>query len=68
MRKFQTGRDLAELFGKHENTIYKWIIEDRLFPNAFQVKRGWYVPAGDLQRVIRTGRASAPMPPHRRST
>jgi hypothetical protein len=38
MRQLQTVKDLATLFQKHENTIYRWITEDRLFPNAFRIK------------------------------
>jgi hypothetical protein len=58
VRKLQTARDLAALFGKNPNTIYKWIIEDRLFPTAFKVKDGWYVTDVDVRRLIRAGRAA----------
>jgi hypothetical protein len=56
MRQLQTVKDLAELFQKHENTIYKWIVEDHLFPNAFKVKDGWYVPLSDVERLMKAGR------------
>lgn len=56
MRQLQTVKDLAELFQKHENTIYKWITEDRLFPNAFKVKDGWYVPLSDVEKLMKSGR------------
>ena len=59
MRKLQTVRDLATLFQRHENTIYKWIVDDRLFPNAFRIKRELYVPLCDVERVIRQGCAAA---------
>ena len=59
MRQLKTVRDLATLFQKHENTIYKWILEDRLFPNAFKVKDGWYVTEADVRRLIRQVRAAA---------
>jgi hypothetical protein len=59
MRKIQTVKDLAELFGKHKNTVYKWIVEDRLFPNAFKVKDGWYIPENDITRLLRAGRTHA---------
>lgn len=59
MRKFQTVRDLAVMFQKHENTIYKWITADRLFPNAFKVKAGWYVPQNDVIRLMKSRRDSA---------
>jgi hypothetical protein len=57
VQKLQTVRDLVNLFQKHENTIYRWLTEDRLFPNAFKVKDGWYVPESDMRRVMRDGRA-----------
>ena len=59
MRKLQTVKDLSRIFQKHENTIYKWITEDRLFPNAFKVKNGWYVTESIIVRAIvrsQTGR------------
>lgn len=59
MRQLQTVKDLAELFQKHENTIYKWIVEDHLFPNAFKVKDGWYVPLSDVERLMKAGRVES---------
>ncbi len=59
MARFYTIKALAEMFGKHENTIYRWIVEDHLFPNAFQVKDGWFVPAGDLKKMIKSGRLNS---------
>lgn len=54
-----TVKDLARLFRKHENTIYRWIVEDRLFPNAFRVKDGWFVPVADVRQLIKSGRLDA---------
>jgi len=49
-----TVQTLAELFSRHPNTIYQWIKEG-LFPHAFKVKDGWYVPATDIHRLARGG-------------
>ncbi len=57
--KFYTTKALAELFDKHENTIYRWIVEDQLFPNAFKVKDGWFVPFADVKKLIKSGRLNA---------
>lgn len=59
MRRFYTVKMLCELFDKHENTIYEWINKDRLFPNAFKVKDGYYVPESDVERLMRQGRILA---------
>jgi predicted DNA-binding transcriptional regulator AlpA len=59
VRKLQTVKDLAKLFQKHENTIYRWIVEDHLFPNAFRVKDGWYVPESDVERLMRAGKVES---------
>jgi hypothetical protein len=57
MRQFLTVDDLAALFSKHRNTIYRWI-EEGLFPHAFQVKDGWYVPTTDVKQIVRAGRVN----------
>jgi hypothetical protein len=59
MRPLFTVKSLAAVFRRHENTIYRWLLEDHLFPNAFKVKDGWYVPESDVRRVMRDGRAAA---------
>jgi hypothetical protein len=59
MQKLFTVRMLAELFQKHENTIYLWITIDRLLPNAFQIKGGWYVPESDVKHLMRSRRQPA---------
>lgn len=52
MQKLYTVRLLTELFHRHPNTIYRWITEDHLFPHAFRVKDGWYVPERDVRSLI----------------
>ena len=47
--KYLTVKDLAELFQKHENTIYKWLDDGTIFPNARRVKDGWKVPDSDIE-------------------
>jgi hypothetical protein len=59
VRKLQTVKDLAKLFHKHENTIYRWIVEDHLFPNAFRVKDGWYVPESDVEKLMKAGKVES---------
>ena len=46
--KFYTVKMLAQLFIKHENTIYRWIVNDKLFPHALRVKDGWFIPSSDV--------------------
>jgi predicted site-specific integrase-resolvase len=44
---------LAELFDKTAETIYLWISEGTIFPHAFKVRDGWYVPASDVKRLMK---------------
>jgi len=37
----------------HENTIYDWLDQGGIFPNAFKIKRGWRIPREDVQRAKR---------------
>lgn len=50
-----TVRDLAALFKRDPETIYRWMAEGTIFPHAFKVKDGWYVPARDVNRLMRNG-------------
>jgi predicted site-specific integrase-resolvase len=69
-----TVKNLAELFQRGEETIRRWIAEGTVFPHAFKVKDGWYVPASDVRRLMKAGRINAnsptqdakpvPKPPH----
>lgn len=51
--KLLTVKDLAALFQKDEETIRCWIREGDVFPSAFKVKDGWYVPMIDVKRLMR---------------
>ena len=53
MRELHTVKDLAKLFHKHENTIYLWITEDRLFPQCIS----------DQARVVCDGGGCSPPDP-----
>ena len=53
MPKFYTVKVLAEMFGKDEETIRRWINDGDTFPHAFKVKDGWYVPSGDVKRLMK---------------
>lgn len=50
--KLFTVKDLATLFQKDEDTIRCWIREG-VFPNAFKIKDGWYVPASDIKKMMK---------------
>jgi predicted site-specific integrase-resolvase len=51
--KFYTVKVLAEMFGKDEETIRRWINDGDTFPHAFKVKDGWYVPSSDVKRLMK---------------
>lgn len=53
MAKLYTVETLSVLFSKHRNTIYLWIASG-VFPRAFKVRDGWYVPEGDVKKVMMT--------------
>jgi|CXWL01.1.fsa_nt_gi hypothetical protein len=66
MMKLFTVRMTAALFHKHENTVYRWLLDDRLFPNAFQINGGWFIPENDVRRLLKDGRLNrAAADPHR---
>lgn len=51
--KLYTVKALAALFDKDEETIRRWIGDGETFPGAFKVKDGWYVPVGDVKRLMK---------------
>lgn len=51
MPKLYTVSLLSSLFSRTEETIRDWIA-DGLFPRAFKVKDGWYVPESDVKKLI----------------
>jgi hypothetical protein len=53
MPKLYTVKAAATLFSRHEKSILIWI-EEGVFPHAFQIKRGWYIPESDIRRVMRS--------------
>ncbi len=50
--KLFTVKDLAILFRKDEETIRCWIRDGDVFPGAFKVTGGWYVPGGDVKHLM----------------
>lgn len=57
--KFYTVKVLAEMFGKDEETIRRWINDGDTFPHAFKVKDGWYVPSSDVKKLMKNSAPSA---------
>ncbi len=51
--KLLTVKDLCDLFQRDEDTIRRWIKDGDVFPNAFKVKDGWYVPVKDVKKLIK---------------
>lgn len=58
--KFFTVKALAELFSRDEETIRRWINDGDVFPGAFKVKDGWYVPSVDVKRLMKPPLDNAP--------
>lgn len=50
--KEYTVREVAQLVGKHEETVKRWIRTGK-FPNAYRNsdKEGWRIPEGDLPQL-----------------
>lgn len=52
IKKLLTVKDLSTLFQRDEDTIRAWIKEG-VFPHAFKVKEGWYVPSSDIKKMMK---------------
>jgi predicted site-specific integrase-resolvase len=53
LSKLLTVKNLCDLFQRDEETIRRWIKDGDVFPNAFKVKDGWYVPVGDVKKLMK---------------
>ena len=56
MPKLYTVKALAELFDRDEETIRCWIRKG-VFPSAFKIEDGWYVPASDIKKKMQPNQA-----------
>ena len=61
MPKLYTVQGLAHLFSRHVNTIRAWI-DDGVFPHAFKVKDGWYVPEKDVRMLMKVSPVGTVIP------
>jgi hypothetical protein len=51
MKALYTVSMLSATFSRGTDTIYLWL-KDGVFPHAFKVKGGWYVPHKDVHRLM----------------
>ncbi len=47
-----TVQKVSELISRRPRTIYRWLREG-MFPRAFKVKDGWFIPLADVKRMMR---------------
>jgi len=43
--------DVAKHFKVHDNTVYAWLENGTIFPNATKTKHGWKIPLEDVQAL-----------------
>jgi len=60
LSKLLTVKNLCDLFQRDEDTIRRWIKDGDVFPNAFKVKDGWYVPVSDVKKLMKKNSDDAP--------
>jgi predicted site-specific integrase-resolvase len=48
-----TIKQLSQYFHRSPRTLYRWIHEGVLFPHAYRVKDGWYVPKRDVLKLMK---------------
>ena len=52
MPKNLTVQKVSDIFSRTPRTICDWIKEG-LFPHAFKVKDGWFIPVADVKRLMK---------------
>jgi hypothetical protein len=45
---------LAKIFHRNAETMYQWLADGSVFPNAFRVKDGWFVPEKDVKQLMKS--------------
>ncbi len=58
MQKFMTVREVATVFRRSSDTIYRWILEGKTFQNVIKVKDGYLIPESEVERIIDEGKCN----------
>lgn len=48
-----TVQKVSELISRSPKTVRNWLREG-MFPHAFKVKDGWFIPLADLKKVMKS--------------
>lgn len=56
MQKFMTVKEVAAVFRRSQDTIYRWIFEGKTFQSVVKVKDGYLIPESEVNRIIEEGR------------
>lgn len=56
MQKFMTVREVAIVFRRSHDTIYRWILEGKTFQNIVKVKDGYLIPESEVEKIIEEGK------------
>jgi hypothetical protein len=54
MPKNLTVQKVAEIVSRTPKTVRNWLRKG-VFPHAFKVRDGWFVPLADVKRVMKAG-------------
>lgn len=55
MQKFMTVKEVAAIFRRSQDTIYRWISEGKTFQNVIKVRDGYLIPELEVKRIIEEG-------------
>jgi len=51
--KLLTIKEIAEIFKRSPDTIYRWIDEGKIFKEIIKIKGGYLIPETEVQRILR---------------
>lgn len=55
MQKFMTVKEVAIVFRRSQDTIYRWLADGKTFNKVVKVKDGYLIPEEDVKRMIEEG-------------
>jgi len=55
MQKFMTVKEVAIVFRRSHDTIYRWISEGKIFNNVLKVRDGYLIPESEVKRIVEEG-------------
>lgn len=53
MQKLLTVKEVAEIFKRSTDTIYRWLEEGKVFEEVIKMKGSYFIPEIEVKRILK---------------